>query len=118
MRLNLGHFQGIKNDAIEWKTVSFDRGQGPIELFVPQFTENQLLILCKQVKQASQTYLKNVPVSHVVDIIDTVTSSLLDRSNPYRQQAEYILPKITGYDPQMIRLGLTNYLKINDYQMA
>ena len=63
-------------------------------------------------KQASQSYLKNVPVSHVVDIIDTVISSLLDRSNPYRQQAEHLLPKITGYDPQMIHLGLTNYLKI------
>tara|TARA_Y100001934_G_scaffold117998_1_gene144464 strand:+ start:7737 stop:9206 length:1470 start_codon:yes stop_codon:yes gene_type:complete len=112
VRLNLGHFQGIKNDAVEWKTFSFDRGKGPIELFVPQFTENQLLILCKQVKQASQTYLKNMPVSHVVDIIDTAISRLLDRSNPYRQQAEDILPKITGYDPQMIRLGLTNYLKI------
>ena len=111
MTLNLGYFQGIESSAIEWKTLSFDRGKGAIEVAVPVLSETQLKSLCTRVKDMSQTYLKTIPVSDLVNIIDTAISSFLDRTNPYRQQAEDLLPRITGYDPEMIRLGLTSYLK-------
>ena len=46
-----------------------------------------------------------------MEIIDKATDRLLDRSSPYRQKAEKLLPIVTGYDGEMIRLGLTSYLK-------
>ncbi|MDQ7861273.1 acyl-CoA reductase [Peribacillus frigoritolerans] len=46
-----------------------------------------------------------------MDIIDKAIDRLLDRRSPYRQKAEQLLPIITGYDEEIVRLGLTIYLK-------
>jgi len=48
-------------------------------------------------------------VSQIIELIDGCIARLLDPSDPYRQQAEQQLPVITGYDSEMVRLGLTSF---------
>ena len=63
------------------------------------------------VKLASRTILKALTVSEIVDITDRAIARLLDRNDPYRRKCEALLPLVTGYDAEMVRLGLTGYLK-------
>ncbi|WP_234397018.1 acyl-CoA reductase [Bacillus massiliglaciei] len=65
----------------------------------------------EKVKKANTETLKSFSVVEIINIIDKAIDRLLDRSTSYRQKAEQLLPIITGYDEEVIRLGLTSYLK-------
>ena len=106
-----GYLPGLPADEIDWQMLNFDRGNEPVEIAVPVLSEAQLGELAATVKQASRAYLKSLSVSQIIAIIDTAIARLLDRNDPYRQKAERLLPLITGYDAEMVRLGLTQYLK-------
>jgi hypothetical protein len=64
-----------------------------------------------RIKQASRLHLKTLTVSQIVGIVDRAIARLLDRSDPYRIEADRWLPIVSGYDPDMVRLGLTAFLK-------
>ncbi|MEK1832362.1 hypothetical protein AAAC51_36080 [Priestia megaterium] len=64
-----------------------------------------------KVKRASAETLKSFSVMELVKIIDQAIDRLLDRNTPCRQKAEKLLPIVTGYSEELIRLGLTSYLK-------
>ena len=106
-----GFLPGLSADEVDWQTLTFDRGNGRVEVAVPVLSDAQLGELAARVKRASRTYLKSLTVSQIIAIIDKAIARLLDRNDPYRQKAERLLPLITGYDPEMVRLGLTQYLK-------
>jgi hypothetical protein len=106
-----GYLPGLSADDIDWQMLTFDRGNEHMEIAVPVLSEAQLGDLAVRVRQASRTYLKSLTVSQIVAIIDKVIARLLDRNDPYRQKAERLLPLVTGYDAEMVRLGLTQYLK-------
>ena len=106
-----GFLPGLSADEIDWQSLNFDRGNEHVEIAVPVLSEAQLDELAARVKHASRTYLKFLTTSQIVSIIDKAIARLLDRNDPYRQKAERLLPLITGYDAEMIRLGLTQYLK-------
>ena len=106
-----GYLPGLSADEIDWQSLNFDRGNERVEVAVPVLSEVQLSELAATVKQASRTYLKSLTVSQIIAIIDKAIARLLDRNDPYRQKAERLLPLITGYDSEMVRLGLTQYLK-------
>jgi hypothetical protein len=105
-----GFLPGLSADEIDRQTLTFERGNERIDVAVPSLSEAQLADLAASVKQAS-AYLKSLTVSQIIAIIDKAVTRLLDRSDPYRQKAERLLPLITGYDAEMVRLGLTQYLK-------
>lgn len=46
-----------------------------------------------------------------MDVVDKAIARLLDRESPHRRKAEALLPLVTGYDAEMIRLGLSDYLR-------
>ncbi len=111
MSLKAGYLPGLQDDDVEWQTLSYERDGTAIEVSVPLLSDRQMKALSGRIKQASQRHLKPMAVSDIAATIDTVIARLLDRSDPYREQAEEYLPKITGYDAEMVRLGLTGYLK-------
>ncbi|MDA0652868.1 MAG: acyl-CoA reductase [Proteobacteria bacterium] len=106
-----GYLPGLSADEVDWQVLNFDRGNEHVEIAVPVLSETQLGELAARVKQASRAHLKSLTVSQITDIIDKAIARLLDRNDPYRQKAERLLPLITGYDAEMVRLGLTHYLK-------
>jgi hypothetical protein len=50
-------------------------------------------------------------VTQVIEVIDRAIARLLDPADAYRQQAERLLPIVSGYDAEMVRLGLTSFFK-------
>jgi hypothetical protein len=68
-------------------------------------------LVTEKVKTASSEVLKNMSITEIISIIDTAIEVLLDRHSTYRKKAEMLLPIVTGYDEEMIRLGLTSFLK-------
>lgn len=106
-----GYLPGIAEADIEWQTLDFQRGNAALHVEVPVLDDAQMDALAVRVKLASRTILKALTVSEIVDITDRAIARLLDRNDPYRRKCEALLPLVTGYDAEMVRLGLTGYLK-------
>ncbi|KAA9029461.1 acyl-CoA reductase [Niallia endozanthoxylica] len=102
-----GYIPDIGEEEFQWKVLQF----GDLEVEIPLLTEEQMNLVIETVKKGSEEILKSLTISEIVTIIDRVTDRLLDRNSAYRQKAEKLLPIVTGYDEEMIRLGLTSYLK-------
>ena len=106
-----GYLPGLSVDEVEWTELHFGDGDHAVDISVPVLTDTQMAALAERVRAASRTHLNPMPVAQIVDIVDRAVDRLLDRDNPLRQKAEKLLPCVTGYDSEMIRLGLTGYLK-------
>jgi hypothetical protein len=106
-----GYLPGLAEDAVRWQTLGFGTGPTRLDVAVPILAPEQMAALAERVRQASREHLKTMTVSQVIEVIDHAVARLLDRSDPYRQQLERLLPAITGYDGEMIRLGLTSFFQ-------
>lgn len=106
-----GYLPGLRADEVDWRTLTFGRGNETLDIDVPVLTDVQMTALATRVRDASRIHLKSFSTARIVDIIDQAIARLLDRNDPYRKKAEALLPIITGYDCEMVRLGLTGYLK-------
>lgn len=106
-----GYLPGLRADEVAWQTLSFEGQGGGVEVAVPVLSEAQIVLLTQRVRSASQSYLKSLTVEQIVDTIDRAIHRLLDPQDPWRRKADSILPRVTGYDAEMVRLGLTGYLK-------
>lgn len=102
-----GHLPGLAHDETAWTTLSF----GAHEIAVPVLTPQQLHALAQRVKAAAARELRPLPVSRIIAIVDAAIARLLDPADPYRREAERLLPAVTGYDPEMVRLGLAGFLQ-------
>ena len=96
---------------VEWRRLFFDHHGQQVEVRVPELTHAQIDTLAARVHANAQNYLSTLSVAQILTTIDRAIALLLDRQHPLRRKAERLLPIVTGYDPEMIRLGLTGYLK-------
>jgi len=106
-----GYLPGLAADEVAWETLSFRRAGRALDVAVPALTEAQIERVAARVREASRAHLKTLGVARIVAIIDRAVARLLDRGDPWRRKAEALLPLVTGYDAEMVRLGLTGYLK-------
>tara|TARA_R110000787_G_scaffold25941_11_gene72710 strand:+ start:1538 stop:3001 length:1464 start_codon:yes stop_codon:yes gene_type:complete len=110
-----GYLPGLSVEEVAWQTLAFERAEtstgAPLEVAVPVLTETQMRALATRVREASRHHLKTRTVAEIIDIIDRAIARLLDRGDPYRRKAEELLPIVSGYDSEMVRLGLTEYFK-------
>jgi Acyl-CoA reductase (LuxC) len=106
-----GYLPGLKDEEVQWQTLHFGSGAGRLEVKVPVLSAPQMKALALRVRQASRIHLKTLTVSQIVDVVDRAIARLLDPADPYRQQADTFLSVITGYDAEMVRLGLTSLFK-------
>jgi len=105
------YLPGLDPEALPWKTLSFaGRGNG-LDVEVPILEGQDIARLANHVRHHAAEHLRPQPVARIVEAIDAAIARLLDRQDPYRQRIEQALPAVTGYDPEMVRLGLTQYLK-------
>jgi hypothetical protein len=96
---------------VQWHTLAFGSDGNRLDLEVPVLTAPQMKALAQRVKQAAREQLASLHVSQIIDVVDRAVARLLDPADPYRRQADRMLPVITGYDAEMVRLGLTSFLK-------
>ena len=105
-----GYLPGLPDSDVDWQTLRFGGNENPVKIAVPILSDSQMQTMAATVRSASRC-LKTFPTARIVDIIDRAVARLLDRNDPVRRKAEDLLPQITGYDSEMVRLGLTGYLK-------
>lgn len=111
MKLFAGHLPGMAASEIARRRLDFAAWGESVAVEVPVLSEAQALALAARVRENARSYLKTLPVSAIVATIDKAVARLLDRDDPRRRQAEAVLPIVTGYDPETVRLGLSGYLR-------
>jgi hypothetical protein len=107
-----GRLNGLDPDKVNWKQKQYggDGSKGIIAL-MPNLEAEDLSTIAANIRLNARKSIKTWPVDRVVDAIDQTVSRLLDRTHPVRKKMEAVLPIVTGYDQEMIRIGLTGYLK-------
>lgn len=111
-RIKAGYLPGLNDDEVQWQTLDFGSQDGQLlEVSVPVLTAPQMQALACRVRKAAAIHLRPMPVAEIIDAIDRAMARLLDRNDIYRQQAEAWLPVVSGYDADMVRLGLTGFFK-------
>lgn len=106
-----GYLPGLHRDEVQWHTLHFSAHGQSLSVKVPQLSLVQLDAVAARVRQASREQLKAMPVSHIIDVVHRVVLRLLDANDPCRQLADRVLPVVTGFDAEMVRLSLNAYLK-------
>ncbi|TAN29968.1 MAG: acyl-CoA reductase [Castellaniella sp.] len=110
-RITAGYLPGLREEEVQWHILPFESNGLRLEVSVPVLTGAQMRALTAHVRQAAGRHLKAMPVAEIINAIDRAIARLLDRNDPYRRLAETWLPVISGYDTDMVRLGLTGFLK-------
>ncbi len=110
-RVRAGYLPGIDAQDVAWQVLPFVQGGARLEVEVPVLTPAQMQALARRVREAAARDLQPMTVEQVIAVIDRAIARLLDRSDPARQQAEALLPIVSGYDAEMVRLGLTGFFK-------
>ena len=106
-----GYLPGLSDADVHWHELHFGTPQHPLTVHVPQLNAAQMTALATHVREASHSHLKNWPVSELVAVIDRAVVRLLDAHDPYRQQLDTLLPRVTGLDAEMVRIHLSAYLQ-------
>ena len=105
---SVGWLPGVRDaDIAEWQTLHFDSG---LELRVPRLSPSGLAAQLQRIAAARDAYLADLPVRHIITILDRVANRWLDPSSAYRREADLLLPRITGYAEPAVRKGLVSYL--------
>lgn len=111
-RIKAGYLPGLGDEEVQWQTLDFESRDGQrLEVSVPVLTAPQMQALACRVRKAAAIHLRPMPVAEIIDAVDRAMARLLDRNDTYRQQAEAWLPVVSGYDADMVRLGLTGFFK-------
>lgn len=110
-RLRAGYLPGLDPDAVQWQVLPFAHHGARLEVSVPVLSALQMQALAARVRQASAVHLRAMTVSQIIGVIDRAIARLLDRADPCRQQADRFLPLVSGYDGDMVRLGLSGFFK-------
>ncbi len=111
-RIRAGYLPGLGDDEVQWQTLDFKSRDGQVlQVSVPLLTAPQMQALACRVRKAAAIHLRPMPVAEIIDAVDRAMARLLDRNDIYRQQAEAWLPVVSGYDTDMVRLGLTGFFK-------
>lgn len=106
-----GYLPGLLESEVDWETLHFNH-QGEIcQVQVPILTSAQYEALVNRVQTKGRAQLQSTSLADIVKAIDQVIVELLDMQNPAMRKALKVLPQITGFDSEMVRLTLHSYLQ-------
>ena len=106
-----GHLPGIADGEVARHALAFGSGAQELDIRVPVLRREQMQALARRVRDAAARELRPLPVSRIIAILDAAIARLLDPADPYRREALRLLPIVSGYDAEMVRLGLDGYLQ-------
>ncbi len=110
-RIQAGYLPGFTAREVQWQTLGFGSGANRLDVDVPALDGEQMKALARRMKHASAQQLKTLTVSQIIAVVDRAVARLLDVNDPCRRQLDELLPVVTGYDCEMVRLGLSSYFK-------
>ncbi len=106
-----GHLPGLAPEAIGRRIVEHRAWGETVAVALPELTGDQASALCGRIRTRARESLRRMETGRIVAAIDRASAGLLDRTHPLRRKAEALLPVVTGYDRETVRLGLTSTLK-------
>ena len=106
LRCRAGHLPSLAAEAVQWRTLRFAAHDQVAEIEVPVLDDAQMSALARHVRASARRILQALSVDTIVRIVDRAVMRLLDRADPLRRELDELLPIVTGYDPEMVRLGL------------
>lgn len=106
-----GYLPGLPAGEAKREMLRFAHAAGPVEVAVPVLGAEEIAAMAARIRAGGRAGLKRLDVGEVVAAIDRVVARFLDRGDPLRRRAEDLIPRVTGYDAEMVRLGLTRYFK-------
>nr|WP_188496669.1 acyl-CoA reductase [Pullulanibacillus pueri] len=77
----------------------------------PSLTSDDIQQMMNVVEANRESYLASLTTQEIVEKIDQAIQKWLDPDYPLRRRAEQLLPVITGYDKDMVRLELKKYMR-------
>lgn len=101
----------LANEIEQTQILTFENHGKKADVKVPRLTQKQMMNIIQYVKEHRNHYLKDLRTNEIIDIIDQAVQKWLNPNYELRQLAEEMLPVITGYDQEMVRLFLTDYLR-------
>ncbi|WP_209124551.1 acyl-CoA reductase [Alkalihalobacillus sp. BA299] len=93
------------------KTLTFENHGESVEILVPELVPETINNIMDVLTVQQKNYIQQLKTNEVIDIINEAIHRWLDPSYELRQMAESMLPIITGYDHDMVRLFLSRYLR-------
>ncbi len=103
---------GIASDAIgAWYTLPGVALDGA-PLRFPRLEPRDMHRVMDRMLAARRTYLAGATTRDLVDLVHAARDLWLDYDDPFRAEADRILPAVTAYAPAMVRRGLDDYLSI------
>jgi hypothetical protein len=100
---------GITIDSISERQIGTEHGT--FTLRVPNLTSELITQIAERLKSNRKAYLNRLTTDEIIGKIDLAVCRWLDPGYPLRQTAEMLLPVLTGYDPEVIRLQLKRYMR-------
>lgn len=106
-----GYIPDLASDAIRHETLSFEAHGQRLDVTLPRLTPSQLETMAASVSAAARAELSVMPIMEIVDAVDRTIARMLDPADTMRQEMERLLPIVSGFHPEMTRLGLNSALK-------
>ena len=106
-----GHLPGVAPSSVHWTSQTFSAPGGQVCVELPRLNDATLTALATRVRAGARAVLRPLSVDEIIAIIDRAVARLLDAQDPLRREADALLPVVTGYDAEMVCLGLTAYLE-------
>jgi hypothetical protein len=106
-----GHLPGVDAADVRWHVLPFSARGRQLRVEVPVLAEAQLRALAHSVRAAAGERLQPMPVDAVVQVLDAAVARLLDPADPRRRELDDLLPLVTGFDAELVQLGLSTYLQ-------
>jgi hypothetical protein len=94
-----------------FKTLVFEKDGEKVELQVPELTSDLIKKIAEALKKHQSDYIQTLKTNDIIDIFDKAVQKWLHPDYELRKLAEQLLPIITGYDREMIRLFISRYLR-------
>lgn len=88
-----------------------EHSYGEYTLQFPVLTRDKLEEMCSHVQRNRAEYLSGLTTDEIVVTLDKTVQLWLNPEYPLRKLAENVLPLITGYDGELIRLELKRFLR-------
>lgn len=97
-----------KQMEIKKRVLSFKKGEEELHIHMPYPAPEQIQQFGSIMKTSA---VQTMDTTEIIQAVSKVIDLLLERNHPVRIKAEMLLPIITGYDAEIIRLGLTQSLQ-------
>lgn len=101
----------VQTQPVATHTLTFEAWGQSVSVRVPALSPQQLADLATHVRTRATETIKRMPVAELIKAIDHAIARLLDTQDPVRQCLDRCLPVVSGFDTEMVRLGLGEYLK-------